>query len=380
MAQACIDQAIERRRLAAQETYDGLRPHLEQLRAAFQDSEARRRPRAAPEADMYRHFYGAMLQKAGDAWMASRVRQPNIRVVGAAEPATRPYKPNLPLNLAIATFSGLVLGAGFVMLQAQNHTFLSEPGEAAQHLTLPELAAIPRTRLSRIGPADQPPTDLPESFRIASASILSATRQGDRRRTFVVTSAWPEEGKTTIVSNLGIALAEISDKVLLIDGDMRRPELHKVFNEANSWGLSDVLRETNAIDELPVDVLVKKTSVPHVYLLPSGASPDNIFGLLCAERMSRLLPRFQEKFDYVLVDAPPCLEFADARIMAQHGGELLFVVRANHTHRRAAQAAIERIRLDGIPVMGVILNRWDQRRSTVYSYPRSNGNGLGGLV
>src|SRR5581483_1830324 len=100
-------------------------------------------------------------------------------------------------------------------------------------------------------------------------------------------------------------------------------------------------------------------SVPHLYLLPSGASTENIFGLLYSGRMSRLLPLFREQFDYVLVDAPPCLEFADARIMARYAEEVLLVVRANHTDRRTAQTAVRRLRLDGTSVMGVILNRWN---------------------
>ena len=175
------------------------------------------------------------------------------------------------------------------------------------------------------------------------------------------------------MSNLGIALAEISSKVLLIDGDMRRPRLHRVFDQANSWGLSDLLSEQNAIDELPLDVLVRKTAVPHLYLLPSGACTENIFGLLYSGRMSRLLPRFRQEFDYVLVDAPPCLEFADARIMARYAEKLLLVVRANYTYRKTANAAVQRLLLDGIPVMGVILNRWDSERSDMYRYPRFHG-------
>jgi receptor protein-tyrosine kinase len=178
------------------------------------------------------------------------------------------------------------------------------------------------------------------------------------------------EGKTTVVSNLGIALAEIGNKVLLIDGDLRRPRLHKVFDQVNSWGLSDVLREKNAIEELPLDVLVKKTSVPRLSLLPSGTGTDNIFGLLCSGRMSRLLPRFRQEFDYVLVDAPPCLEFADARIMARYAERLLLVVRADFTERKTAQAAVQRLLLDGIPVMGVIFNYWDPTHNDVYNYAR----------
>jgi receptor protein-tyrosine kinase len=84
--------------------------------------------------------------------------------------------------------------------------------------------------------------------------------------------------------------------------------------------------------------------------------------------MSRLLPLFREEFDYVLVDAPPCMEFADARIMARYAEELLLVVRANHTDRRIVQSAVKRLRLDGIPLLGVILNRWDPRPGDPYSY------------
>jgi receptor protein-tyrosine kinase len=379
LAEAGIDQAMETRQRVARETYESLKPRVDELRTAFRQSEGRGGPRA-PEAEMYRRFYENMLQKAGDAWMASHVPQANIRVVGPAEPASRPYKPNFPLNLAIGTAAGLVLGVGWVMLRADSRCVLREPGEATLHLSVPELGAIPRVRQCAAAWKDQESTLLSESFRATSASIVSATRKGGHCRTLVVTSAWPNEGKTTVVHNLGKALAETSERVLLIDGDTRRPRLHKLFDEANSWGLTDALREPNAIDELPVEALVKKTSVPHVYLLPSGSCADNIFGLLCTERMSRLWPRFQEAFDYVLVDAPPCLEFADARMFAQHAGELLLVVRANHTHRRATQAAIDRIHLDGIPMIGVVLNQWDQQRSFVYRYSKPADGFLGGLL
>jgi receptor protein-tyrosine kinase len=239
---------------------------------------------------------------------------------------------------------------------AWNWSFLRLPSSSNGKLGIERAALEQRSALS-------------ESFRTTLASILSADRDGSRPRVLVVTSSRPLEGKTTVVSNLGIALTGISKKVLLIDGDMRRPRLHRVFDQANSWGLSDVLREKNAIDELPLDVLVKKTSIPHLYLLPSGASTENIFGLLYSGRMSRLLPLFRQEFDYVLVDAPPCLEFADARIMARYADELLLVVRANHTDRRTVQAAVQRLRLDRIPVMGVILNRWDPACSDPYTYP-----------
>jgi receptor protein-tyrosine kinase len=203
-------------------------------------------------------------------------------------------------------------------------------------------------------------SELSESVRATLASILSANRSGDTHsHFFAITSSRPMEGTTTVVGNLGIALAEICAKVLLIDADLRRPRLHKLFGEANSWGLSDILGEKNAIEDLPLEALVKKTLVPHLYILPSGACTNNIFGLLCAGRMARLFPRFRREFDYVLVDVPPCLEFADARIIARYVEKVLLVVRANYTDIRTVQAGVHRLLLDGLPVMGFILNRWD---------------------
>jgi receptor protein-tyrosine kinase len=184
-----------------------------------------------------------------------------------------------------------------------------------------------------------------------------------------VTSSRTGEGRTTIVSNLGIALAETGSSVLLIDGDLRRPKLHKIFDQANAWGLSDVLRERDSIDKLPLSVLVKPTAIPHLSLLPGGVSTEQRFGLLHSGRLSQLLPRFREEFDYVLVDAPPCLEFADARKIARCADGLVLVVRANFTDRRTAQAAVQRLECDGIRVTGVILNRWDPSRSDLYGYP-----------
>jgi len=415
LAQTFIDQSIEARQRAAEQTHASLSLELERLRKKLLRSEAElgsyarwsggiwspagqrqsvgpgRSVWAAPysalrrEVEDSRHFYEAMSRRVEEAGVASAVRQSNVRLVGPAQPASRPYKPNLPLNLAIGIFGSLVLAIGYVMLREQTNSVLRAPGEAGAFLTLPELGAIPKAAnrgfatLGLLGATngkhpveraslEQPSSSLSESFRATLASILSSSHNGDHPHILVVTSSRPMEGKTTVVSNLGIALAEIGSKVLLIDGDLRRPRLHSVFGQTNSWGLSDLLREKNAIEELPLEALVKKTAIPRLYLLPSGTCTDNIFGLLCSGRMARLLPRFRQEFDYVLVDAPPCLEFADARIMGRYAEKLLLVVRADYTDRNTAQAAVQRLLLDGIPVMGVIFNYWDPAQSDLHGY------------
>ena len=379
LVQTFIEQGIQERQRSARQTYQSLQPQVEELSRASRSG----RPPAAG-SDVARPIYAAIAAKAYHARLASGLRLTNLRLVSPAAVPFVTSRPNVPLNLAIGMIGGLLLGVAFIMLQEQRKSVLREPGEAETCLAVPELGAIPQANrwtpswllFSGSGnesmqverAALEERTGLSESFRATAASILSARREAGHPRVLLVTSSRPTEGKTTVVSNLGIALAAIGSKVLLVDGDMRRPRLHKLFDEANSWGLSDVLREKNAVDELPLDVLAKKTSIPHLYLLPSGAATDNVFGLLHSDRLSRLLPLFREEFDYVLVDAPPCLEFADARIMAQYAEELLLVVRANYTDVRTVRNAVQRLRFDGIAPMGIILNRWDPATGDPYSY------------
>jgi polysaccharide biosynthesis transport protein len=403
LAQTFIEQGIKVKQSAAQQTQTLLSRQLEVLKNNLVRSEAEldangqanRNARFTShkmlnlELDANRRFYETMLQRVNDSRIAAAVPESNIRLLGPARAALQPYKPNWPLNLAIGMFAGLILSAGWVMLREQSNLFLRTPGEAGMYLTLPELGAIPQAanpsllwhgprQSSDVGLAiERAAVDqlsgLSESFRATLASILSSARHSVNSPILVFTSAQAAEGKTTVVSNLGIGLAEIGSKVLMIDGDTRRPQLHKVFGQANSWGLSDVLREKNAIEDLPLDVIVKRTSVPGLYLLPSGVCVDNIFALLWSGRMARLFPRFRQEFDYVLVDAPPCLEFADARIMARYADQLLLVVRANYTDRRMAQAAVQRLLLDGNRMMGVILNRWNPTQSDMYRYVSYRG-------
>jgi receptor protein-tyrosine kinase len=401
LASDFIEQSIETRQRAARETRRLLSGQLDEIRNSLLKSEAAlagyengwaARPHTAlkREVDDNRRFYDAIAQKINEAAVASVVRQSNFRLISPARPGSRPYKPNAPLNLGIGLIGGLLAAIAWVMLREQTNSALRAPGEAGLCLTLPELGAIPTApqhgsrqwRLLGAGRGAAPETaslerfsTVSESFRATLASILSASHNGGHPRSLAVTSSQPMEGKTTVVGNLGLALAEISNKVLLLDGDMRRPRLHKMFGEANSWGLSDLLREKNAIEDLPLEALVRRTAAPHLYLLPSGACADNIFSLLCSGRMARLMKRFREEFDYVLVDAPPCLEFTDARIMARYVEGVLLVVRANYTEKKTAQAAVQRLVLDGSPVMGVILNHWDPERGDPYGYAVSYGLG-----
>ncbi len=333
--------------------------------------------------DGNRQIYQSTLQKVKEAGIASAIKPSGVRVIGAAAVPTRPYKPNSPLNLALGLAGGLCFGLVGASVLERSQRVLRMPGELKAWVNVPELGAIPtgnyqslysepRKMLLDTRPEvhlelaswEQKHSAVSESFREVLASLVYSGSV----KTLLVSSAAPMEGKTTVVSNLAIALAEIGKRVLLIDGDMRKPRLHEIFGQPNTWGLSDVLAEKNSISELPVSALTRKTSIPGLSLLPSGPMTEQISTLLYSSRMQDLVNRFRQDFDYVVLDAPPVLRFADARILGHAADAVLLVARANRTSPETVREAAARFLMVGIPVLGTILNDCNQRAMDTYSY------------
>ena len=388
LARTFIDQGTEARQQAALQTQASLSLERAALGKRLAESEAMMEAYAKGggrdsghailkrQLDANRAFYQFISQRVDEARIASAVDQSNARLVSPARPAAHPYRPNLPLNLLLGAIAGLALAVGYVMLHEQTRIAWRTPAEAAAYLAVAGLGTIPkvtsgaRFRLPLPGAAFgdtpveravlQPASPaVAESFRATAASIFAAENNSGLPRLLVFTGPRPGQGNTTVVSNLARAFAETGSKVLVIDADLRCPSQHKLLDQPNSRGLSDLLREKNAVEELPLDALVKRTAVPRLYLLPGGTSAENIFALLWSGRFARLLPRFRQGFDYVLIDAPACLEFTDARIIARFAETVVLVVRPDRTGREDALSAVQRFQLDGIPVMGVVFNAWD---------------------
>jgi succinoglycan biosynthesis transport protein ExoP len=333
------------------------------------------------EVDTTRALYDSMLQKVTEAGLASAMRASDIHVVEQATPPNFPFKPNMYLNTAFGLVSGLCIGMGFVIQRARSDRGIQEPGDTTLHLNVPELGVIPASskdniRVPRLlrgksgaqtadvngtGPErlelttwQQQLSVIAESFRLTLTSILFSGQNGSRPRVIVLSSANPREGKTTVVSNLGIALAQANQRVLLVDGDMRRPRLHDIFGVDNHDGLGDVL-----CGKSPLSVL--ETKIPNLFLLPSGHSDDA--GLLFKPELRALLRRLKAEFDMILIDTPPMLQMPDARLFGRHADAVILVV-AQHTARDAVQMACQRLNEDGSVLLGTILNNWNPKHST----------------
>jgi len=352
------------------------------------------------DVDSNRRLYEVMLQRVKEASLATAMRDSNVLVVDRAKPPLLPYRPSLPMNSAIGLFSGVVLGFGFVLFRERVDRRIIAPGDAQVYLDLPELGVIPMDEAAvslqipnRVQPR-HPATSLPsesaptsslgdcpelatwkrkpsllaECARTTLTSILLPSQNGDGPRILVLTSPCPGDGKTTVACNLSIAIAEIGRKVLLIDGDLRRPRLHKVFSMANSGGLSDVLWADTSLETVPLSHLVRETEVSGLCLLPAGScgvTPSNLF---YSPRMSRLLRRLRMEFDMILIDAPPMIHLADARVLGRLADGVILVVRAGQTTTESALLATQRFAEDGTRVLGTVLNSWDPKTSRDYGY------------
>jgi len=354
------------------------------------------------EVDTNRQLYDAMLQRVKEANIASAMRASNVRVVDLARAPSRPYMPRTALNTLMGLLTGVFLGIAIILTRERADRSIRKPGDLNVYLRLPELGVIPSIGskphgLSQLIPvrrpqalpaAGQPPADgrllaapesrhgghlevatwqeprslVAESFRAVLTSILLSSRNGARPRTIVITSPCPSEGKSMIASNLAIALAATGQRVLLIDGDMWKPGLHKVFAVQNDAGFADLLGNAGGIQER-LSELTHQTEVPGLFILPSGRHVPETANLLHSGAVSEVLGLASRMYDSVVIDSPPMLEFSDARVLGRCADGLIVVARVGATTREAAVAVRNRLLEDGVPVLGTILNDWDPRSS-----------------
>ena len=346
------------------------------------------------DVDSNRHLYEVMLQRVKEASLVAAMRDSNAIVVDRARPPLLPYRPSLPMNSAIGLCSGALFGFGFVLLRERVNRRISAPGDAQAYLDLPELgvipldeSAIPRQisdglRPRRPVPAlpewkpngpelatwKRKPSMVAECARTTLTSILLPNENGEGPQVIVITSPCPGEGKTTVACNLSIAVAEIGRKVLLIEGDLRRPRLNSVFGVGNNWGLSDVLRGDGDLENVSVFHLVRETEVAGLYLLPGGSCGVTPANLFYSPRMATLLKKLRTEFDMILIDAPPMIHLADARVLGHLSDGVVLVIRSGQTTMDSALSASQRFAEDGTRVLGTILNSWDPKTAGGYGY------------
>ena len=356
------------------------------------------------DVDSNRQMYESTLQQVKEASIASAMRASNIRIVDPAKTPLVPYAPDMKANAVVGLLGGLFCGVVFILIHDRANRTLQQPGDAQIWTQVLELGAIPSAQSIRGETAYAPGGAsskaeiskkgrsgasrelissngksgvISEAFHTILTSILFIGENGNRPQVIVLTSGSPSEGKTTLVSNLAIAMADIRRKVLIIDADLRRPRIHSLFDLPNEYGLSTILRERDFISQAELDTAIQATNVPGLSVLPSGPPTSSAANLLYSPNMAELLDRARAEYDLVLIDTPPTLLLADARVLGRLADGVVVVTRANQTTRDAIVAVTKRFAEDGTNIIGTILNDWDPKksRSGYYGYHDYSGYG-----
>ncbi|MCP5119604.1 MAG: polysaccharide biosynthesis tyrosine autokinase [bacterium] len=344
------------------------------------------------EVDSNRELYDTILEQVKSASVASALRASNVRLVDPALPPETPISKNLTRAGLVGLTLGGFFGVVFVIARDRMDRSLKQPGDLSGCSNLPELGAIPKVKWRggvRIvyRPKKKPPAAakpkalaradvvlprcigsitargnsslIAESFRATVTSILCCADGGERPTVLTITSPYPGEGKTIVTSNLAIALAEVNQKVLLIDADLRRPRMHEIFAVENTNGLTDMLLDDGTVAEASMRRFIRQTVVKNLSLLPGGDPVAVSAKLLYSSTMVSLLEMAEKEFDMVLIDTPPMMHMPDARVVGRMSHAVILVARAERTNRETALVASQRFAEDGIRVLGSILNCWD---------------------
>ena len=381
-------ESVRREYLAALQNETEIQKLLDEQRGQARklDGQMARYNLLRREVDTSRDLYAALSTRLKETQVSASLLLSNIAVVDRADVPVKRSGPRTGLNLAVGCLVGLVGGVILAFVFEYLDTSIRDPREIETVLRVPTLGLVPtRSALpahfaggplgSGAGPAGAQgafalvshhatSSILAEAFRNLRTSVVYAIP--DRPpKTMLVTSLQQQDGKTSVSTNCAITLAQLGlGDVLLVDADMRHPDLHGIFGVPQTPGLSDLL-----VGGVEVQAAIRPTRVPGLFVIPAGPIPTNPTELLFSPRFTQALAALGERFAHIVIDTPPMLGVSDTLVLAPRVEGVILVVRHGHTGRDAAQRAVQMLGSVRARVLGVVLNHADARTTTAgYQY------------
>jgi succinoglycan biosynthesis transport protein ExoP len=326
-------------------------------------------------------LYSLLLERMKGADLARMMRVNNVRVVDPAVESAVPVRPSLPLNTIIGGFLGVFLGVLLAWTREQLDSSVKTPDDLEKKLGITFLGLLPEVdgphkegkRRRRIKAGDAAPTPpelivherplsgIAEAARSIRTNLMFMNPDKPLRR-LLVTSAAPSEGKTTVACSIAIGLAQGGQRVCIVDCDLRRPRLHRIFGREGDSGVTNVL-----IGEATLEDVVKPTGIDRLWSIPAGPTPPNPADMFHSERFRRFLDELSERFDRVVIDSPPVVAVTDSAIISTLVDGTVFVVRAFKTPSHLSAQGLRALRDVDAPVAGAVLNAVNLNRHE-YSY------------
>ncbi len=351
------------------------------------------------EAEGNKALYDGLLTKLKEAGISASLRSSNIRVVDPAMVPAYPARPAKTRNITLAFLIGLVGGIGLALLREYMDNTVKSPDDVEALSRLPSLAVVPtfsessgdRSRVKLLlGDASNghekrielvaqhlPKSQMSEAFRALRTALLLS--QADHPpQVILVTSALPREGKTTAAANLAVTLAQLGDRTLLIDADLRKPGVGRLLNLAGGKyaGLSSYLAGVSSLEL----VTIQHPVIPNLSAIPTGPLPPNPADLLSSHKLADAIAELREKFKFIVIDSPPIMAATDAVILSVKADGVLLVVRSGETPKEAFTRTRDLLLSVKCHILGVVLNAVDPNAPDYYYsyryYPYSQGYGL----
>ncbi|OQA28298.1 MAG: Tyrosine-protein kinase YwqD [Verrucomicrobia bacterium ADurb.Bin345] len=350
----------------ALQRYEVLEKELEATRASDIDSERDRFlpfDKAEREVLVQRQILDALRARIAQEGIAVEVPRTPVEIVDPAVPPSRPVSPNLFLNILLSVLLGLGAGVGLAYFIEYLDTSVKTVDDIERYLGLSVLGIIPQ----KVRPLTEEGPDSPhaEAYRVLKTNLQFANK-GTLGGAFALVSGGVGEGKSTTLFNLAYVCAQLGDKVLIVDSDLRRPVQHRILGVSNRFGLTNVLMR-----DVPIEETIKTTSVPNLHFLPSGKLPRTSLGLLDSQRMRELVKNLKARYDYVFFDSPPIMGVTDASILASEVDGVLLVVQYRKYPKIITSRAKRMIENVGGNVLGVVLNNINIMRDDYYYYYHS---------
>jgi exopolysaccharide transport family protein len=339
------------------------------------------------DLDSNRTLYEGLLEKLKEAGVTAGLRSNNFRIIDAARVPTGPSEPNIPRNLSFALVLGIISGLGLAFLLENMDNTVRTPEQATALSGLPSLGMIPLgSKSGNHGPTGKrlaltsskeavetvtqvrPQSQMAESYRALRTSLL-LSNLGAPPKVIMVTSARPQEGKTTTSINTAIVLAQKGVRVLLIDADLRRPSVHKTLGMGPRSGLSNVLTGSATLQQ----TITTSPMLPNLFIMPAGTPPPNPAELLASSNMRDLIAELRGMYDHIVIDTPPTLSVTDAVVLSPRADATVLVIRSSQTTKQALRRARDILMQVNAHVAGVLLNAVDLTSPDYYYYYEYQG-------
>lgn len=320
------------------------------------------------EAEKNKKLYQVLDERMSQVDLAQFMQSNNVRFVDKAVSNKIPVRPSLSLNLAMAIVLGGIGGMGLAFLIEFLDNTVKSKEDLESMIGMPLLGVVPiipqeemldiaSNRDRSLFTYAKPRSSVAESLRSVRTNVLFRTGT-KKSKVLLITSAVPREGKSFSSSNLAAVLAMSGSKVVIIDADLRRPSIHRLFDISDEHGLSEVLLEEKEVHEVMIP-----SHIPNLDVVPAGPIPTNPSELLGSERLLEVTKQLQEEYDIVIFDTPPVTAVADPMILSPMADGVILVVEANQTRKPVVMQAITRLRQVKANLIGGIVNKFDIKKS-----------------